>query len=47
MAAILAELTRLIWPAPTPMETAAAFWDALYERDWERIRTFFGPSAAT
>ena len=23
----------------------AAFWDALYERDWDRIRTFFGPDS--
>ena len=27
----------------TPAETAAAFWDALYARDWPRIRSFFGP----
>jgi limonene-1,2-epoxide hydrolase len=26
----------------TPKETAAAFWAALYERDWDRIRGFFG-----
>lgn len=25
----------------TPREVAAAFWDALYARDWERIRSFF------
>jgi limonene-1,2-epoxide hydrolase len=25
-----------------PTETAAAFWAALYERDWPRIRSFFG-----
>ena len=25
----------------SPRETAAAFWAALYERDWERIRSFF------
>ena len=41
----------------TPAETAAGFWDALYARDWPRIRSFFdddsiyydvplGPSAA-
>jgi limonene-1,2-epoxide hydrolase len=29
----------------TPEETVVAFWDALYERDWERIRTFFGPDS--
>jgi limonene-1,2-epoxide hydrolase len=29
----------------TPSETVAAFWDALYERDWPRIRTFFGPQS--
>ena len=27
----------------TPAEVVAAFWDALYARDWARIRTFFGP----
>ena len=26
-------------------ETVAAFWAALYERDWERIRSFFGPES--
>ncbi len=25
----------------TASEVAARFWDALYERDWERIRSFF------
>jgi limonene-1,2-epoxide hydrolase len=25
----------------TPTETAAAFWAALYDRDWPRIRSFF------
>jgi limonene-1,2-epoxide hydrolase len=27
----------------TPAEVVAAFWDALYARDWPRIRSFFGP----
>jgi len=26
----------------TPKETVVAFWDALYERDWEAISSFFG-----
>ena len=26
---------------PTPREVATAFWDALYARDWEAIRSFF------
>jgi len=26
-----------------PKQVAEAFWDALYARDWARIRTFFGP----
>jgi limonene-1,2-epoxide hydrolase len=26
----------------TPKETVAAFWAALYDRDWGRIRSFFG-----
>lgn len=26
-------------------ETAAAFWDALYARDWPLIRSFFGPES--
>jgi limonene-1,2-epoxide hydrolase len=25
----------------SPRETAAAFWSALYDRDWPRIRSFF------
>lgn len=27
----------------SPAEVVAAFWDALYARDWAHIRTFFGP----
>jgi limonene-1,2-epoxide hydrolase len=27
----------------SPSEVVAAFWDALYARDWPRIRSFFGP----
>jgi limonene-1,2-epoxide hydrolase len=30
---------------PTPRTVAASFWDALYARDWERIRAFFGPDS--
>lgn len=26
----------------SPIQTVAAFWDALYARDWDRIRSFFG-----
>jgi limonene-1,2-epoxide hydrolase len=29
----------------TPAEVAGAFWAALYERDWPRIRSFFGPGS--
>ena len=29
----------------SPRETAAAFWAALYDRDWPRIRSFFGPDS--
>lgn len=29
----------------SPGETAAAFWAALYDRDWPRIRSFFGPES--
>ena len=29
----------------SPVETAAAFWAALYDRDWPRIRSFFGPES--
>ena len=29
----------------TPRETASAFWFALYDRDWPRIRSFFGPES--
>ena len=28
---------------PAPSEVAAGFWAALYDRDWDRIRSFFGP----
>ena len=37
---------------PTPHEAAATdralvegFWAALYDRDWERVATFFGPDS--
>lgn len=29
----------------SPTDTAAAFWAALYDRDWLRIRSFFGPES--
>jgi len=29
----------------SPKETAASFWDALYARDWPRIRSFFAPDS--
>jgi len=28
-----------------PKEVVAAFWAALYDRDWTRLRTFFGPDS--
>ena len=28
-----------------PTEVVAAFWEALYDRDWSRIRSFFGPES--
>jgi limonene-1,2-epoxide hydrolase len=28
-----------------PPKVAAAFWAALYDRDWPRIRSFFGPDS--
>ncbi len=28
-----------------PKDVAAAFWEALYARDWEAIRSFFGPDS--
>jgi limonene-1,2-epoxide hydrolase len=28
-----------------PTKVAAAFWAALYDRDWPRIRSFFGPDS--
>ena len=28
-----------------PTQVAAAFWAALYDRDWPRIRSFFGPDS--
>jgi limonene-1,2-epoxide hydrolase len=28
-----------------PAKVAGAFWDALYDRDWSRIRSFFGPES--
>ncbi|HEY1740861.1 MAG TPA: nuclear transport factor 2 family protein [Acidimicrobiia bacterium] len=32
-------------PRSDPKHVAAAFWDALYARHWERIRSFFGPDS--
>ena len=29
----------------TAREVAGAFWDALYARDWDGVRTFFGPDS--
>jgi limonene-1,2-epoxide hydrolase len=29
----------------SPKAVAAAFWDALYARDWPRIRSFLGPDS--
>jgi limonene-1,2-epoxide hydrolase len=31
--------------APAARDVAAAFWAALYDRDWPRIRSFFGPDS--
>jgi limonene-1,2-epoxide hydrolase len=31
--------------SPEPKAVAAAFWEALYARDWPRIRSFFGPDS--
>jgi len=28
-----------------PRAVTAAFWDALYARDWDRVRSFFGPDS--
>jgi limonene-1,2-epoxide hydrolase len=28
-----------------PMAVTAAFWDALYARDWDRVASFFGPDS--
>jgi limonene-1,2-epoxide hydrolase len=28
-----------------PIAVTGAFWDALYARDWERVRSFFGPES--
>jgi limonene-1,2-epoxide hydrolase len=28
-----------------PADVTAAFWQALYDRDWPRIRSFFGPDS--
>jgi limonene-1,2-epoxide hydrolase len=28
-----------------PLAVATAFWAALYDRDWARIRSFFGPDS--
>ncbi|HEX6569398.1 MAG TPA: nuclear transport factor 2 family protein [Acidimicrobiales bacterium] len=32
-------------PAPDPRAATAAFWEALYARDWARVRSFFGPDS--
>jgi limonene-1,2-epoxide hydrolase len=34
-----------VTPPTTPIETVAAFWAALYDRDWDRIASFFGPES--
>lgn len=31
--------------ATTPKAVVAAFWEALYARDWDRLRSFFGPES--
>ncbi|MCC7076902.1 MAG: nuclear transport factor 2 family protein [Acidimicrobiia bacterium] len=31
--------------AAEPTEIVAAFWEALYARDWPRLRSFFGPES--
>jgi limonene-1,2-epoxide hydrolase len=31
--------------ATPPKDVAASFWAALYDRDWERIRSFFSPDS--
>src|SRR5687768_10059979 len=31
--------------AASPKDLVARFWDALYARDWQRIRSFFGPDS--
>ena len=28
-----------------PVDVVAGFWDALYARDWERVKSFFGPDS--
>jgi limonene-1,2-epoxide hydrolase len=28
-----------------PRAVVAGFWDALYDRDWDRVRSFFGPDS--
>ncbi len=28
-----------------PRVVVAGFWDALYDRDWDRVRSFFGPDS--
>ena len=31
--------------ATSPKDLVGRFWDALYARDWDRIRSFFGPDS--
>jgi limonene-1,2-epoxide hydrolase len=30
---------------PDPVAVTAAFWDALYARDWDLVASFFGPDS--
>ncbi len=32
-------------PSTDPTAVTAALWDALYARDWARVRSFFGPES--
>jgi limonene-1,2-epoxide hydrolase len=40
-----AEAVEAAGPLGDPKAVTAAFWDALYARDWLRVRSFFGPDS--
>jgi limonene-1,2-epoxide hydrolase len=45
LVAAAAEAVEAATQLPEPKAVTTAFWDALYARDWVRVRSFFGPES--